>query len=157
MGNQIIIRSPDNHTRVTGRGLVIPAMVDKALEVPQPCPTETRNYACRLTVAAICAVNNLTVNMLQSPGRSSLKITFARQIAMYLAHTKFGIPYSDVGKFFRKDRSTVAHACMVIEDKREDAGFDDHLIRLEYLFDAAMPETPEIQRLLISRNVGGLA
>ncbi len=119
--------------------------------------TELRDYACRLSIASVCAVKNLLPVDLNTLTRSSPCVSFARQIAMYLAHTKFGISYDDVGTFFGRNRSTVAHACKVIEDLRDDYVFDDRISKLEYLIDAAMPNSPEVQRVLSTRYVGGLA
>lgn len=56
---------------------------------------------------------------------------FARQIAMYLAHVGFGVSMAEVGKIFGRDRTTVVHACHVIEDRRDEARFDDLLDHLE--------------------------
>ncbi len=116
--------------------------------------SEISNYACRFAIATISAVTSLPINKLNTASRSTIKIAYARQIAMYLAHTKFGVSYADVGTFFNRNRSTVAHACQVIEDQRDEKDFDDHLSRMEYLIDAAMPITPEIQKTLSRRHVG---
>ncbi len=56
--------------------------------------------------------------------RGTPKNAFARQLAMYLAHTGFGMSYYRVSVAFGRDRSTIAHACHLIEDKRDDAKFD---------------------------------
>ena len=45
---------------------------------------------------------------------------FARQAAMYLAHVKLGLSLSEVGVYFGRDRTTVAHACSRMEDLRDD-------------------------------------
>lgn len=57
--------------------------------------------------------------------RGAPKNAFARQLAMYLAHTGFGMSYYRVSIAFGRDRSTIAHACHLIEDKRDDAKFDN--------------------------------
>lgn len=56
----------------------------------------------------------------------------ARQVAMYLAHTSLGMPMSGVGTLFSRDRTTVAHACEVVEDRRDDPAFDRALELLEW-------------------------
>jgi hypothetical protein len=56
---------------------------------------------------------------------------FARQIAMYLAHVGFGLSMAEVGKAFGRDRTTVVHACHVIEDRRDETRFDELLDHLE--------------------------
>jgi chromosomal replication initiation ATPase DnaA len=55
----------------------------------------------------------------------------ARQIAMYLAHVVCGLTLTEIGRLYRRDRTTVAHACHVIEDRRDDRQFDFVLELLE--------------------------
>jgi chromosomal replication initiation ATPase DnaA len=50
---------------------------------------------------------------------------------MYLAHVHGGLSYTEIGRLFARDRTTVAHACCVIEDRREDAAFDRAIGLLE--------------------------
>lgn len=50
---------------------------------------------------------------------------------MYLAHVACGLNMTDVGACFGRDRTTVAHACAVIENCRDDPAFDRKLERLE--------------------------
>lgn len=54
-----------------------------------------------------------------------------RQIAMYVCHVALGIPQRDIGISFGKDRTTVGYACNVVEDRRDDPGFDDFVSVLE--------------------------
>jgi hypothetical protein len=61
----------------------------------------------------------------------STTAAFARKLAMYLAHVAFGMSIGRVGRAFGRDRTTVAHACHVIEDKRDDPRFDRWLDALE--------------------------
>lgn len=56
---------------------------------------------------------------------------FARQIAMYLCHVGFQIPLYRVAAAFGRDRSTIAHACHLIEDRRDNDVFDRELDKLE--------------------------
>jgi hypothetical protein len=47
-----------------------------------------------------------------------------RQIAMYLSHVVLSVPYQTIATAFGRDRTTVMHACSVVEDRRDDAGYD---------------------------------
>lgn len=47
-----------------------------------------------------------------------------RQIAMYLSHVVLSVPYQTIATAFDRDRTTVTHACSVIEDRRDDPGYD---------------------------------
>jgi hypothetical protein len=63
--------------------------------------------------------------------RGSPRAALARQVAMYLAHVGMGLSLSEVGRLFARDRSTVAHACGVVEVWRDCAPFDRALDLLE--------------------------
>jgi chromosomal replication initiation ATPase DnaA len=82
-------------------------------------------------VAAIAADCGFSLEQLVQANRGPAALALARQVAMYLAHTLLGRQMADVGNLFGRDRTTVAHACAVIEDRRERADFDDWVGRLE--------------------------
>jgi len=69
---------------------------------------------------------------LQSPGAAR-----ARQVAMYLTYVVFGWPLVRVGHAFGRDRSTAAHACHRVEDRRDDKTFDTYLTQMEDCLRAA--------------------
>ena len=74
---------------------------------------------------------NVPVAELRAPTRRHAPVAQARQVAMYLTHVAFGFSLSAVGRYFGRDRTTAAHACRLIEDRRDDADFDLLLDRLE--------------------------
>jgi Bacterial dnaA protein helix-turn-helix len=74
--------------------------------------------------------------------RGSPPASLARQVAMYLAHVGCGLTLTEVGRLFDRDRTTVAHACGRIEDRREIVPFDRALELLE-----------GVMHLLVSRPV----
>jgi hypothetical protein len=61
------------------------------------------------------------------------EVCHIRQIAMYVCHVALRIPMSDIGTAMGRDRSTVSHACHVVEDRRDDAAFDDFVNAVERL------------------------
>ncbi|MES1203155.1 MAG: helix-turn-helix domain-containing protein [Pseudomonadota bacterium] len=63
--------------------------------------------------------------------RGSAQTAFARQVAMHLCHVAFELSLSRVAQAFGRDRSTVAHACHVIEDRRDEESFDALIEMLE--------------------------
>lgn len=67
--------------------------------------------------------------------RCEAHIAAARQLAMYLVNVKLGRTMTEVGGLFGRDRTTVSHACRVIEDRREGA-FDRDIEALEAAIDA---------------------
>ena len=58
-------------------------------------------------------------------------VALAWQVAMYLTHVIYGFSLSAVGRHFGRDRTTAAHACRLVEDRRDDKNFDMLLDRLE--------------------------
>jgi hypothetical protein len=54
-----------------------------------------------------------------------------RQIAMYVCHVALRISQTDIGDAFGRDRTTVRHACHVVEDRRDDPVFDDFISAIE--------------------------
>ncbi|MEM9055543.1 MAG: helix-turn-helix domain-containing protein [Pseudomonadota bacterium] len=75
--------------------------------------------------------------------RGSREIVQARQVAMYLAHVGLGLSLARVAAAFERDRSTVAHACHRIEEKRDDVAFDAWLETLEQGLVAILPITTQ--------------
>ena len=83
--------------------------------------------------AAVAEVFAVSRTDLGRPTRGKAPIALARQVAMYLAHVSCGLSLTDVGHIFARDRTTVAHACAVIEDRRDDAVFDRALELMEWI------------------------
>jgi hypothetical protein len=78
----------------------------------------------------VAAERGIKLRALFQPDRGQAGIALARQLAMYLMHVEYGRLYADVGRFFGRDRTTVSHACALIEDMRDDPEFDAMLERL---------------------------
>jgi hypothetical protein len=58
-------------------------------------------------------------------------VAFSRQSAMYLAHVAFALSFSEIGVAFGRDRTTAAHACRLVEERRDDPAIDTMLGSLE--------------------------
>lgn len=95
------------------------------------------NNICRLVVACVAADFGLDVAALETGLRGSQRMAFARQVAMYLAHVGFGLTFETIGRAFGRDRTTIAHACQVVEDARDDIWFDCRVATLELMCRAA--------------------
>ncbi len=91
-------------------------------------------FACDAAAFALGVRADLLV-----PDRGTAQHAFARQVAMYLTHIAFGMSLHRVAVAFGRDRSTVAYACHLIEDRRDDAKVDDMLDQLEAALRAAPP------------------
>jgi chromosomal replication initiation ATPase DnaA len=81
---------------------------------------------------AVAAAFAISPSALRAPTRRSAPTALARQAAMYLAHVAFGLSLTEVGEVFGRDRSTAAHACRLMESRRDDPHMDTLLIRLEH-------------------------
>ena len=92
---------------------------------------------CRLVTTCVAFDFGLDAADLESGLRGSRRAAFARQIAMYLAHVGFGLNFETIGHVFGRDRTTVAHACRVVEDGRDDIWFDCRVAALELICRAA--------------------
>lgn len=68
---------------------------------------------------------------LRRPGKTSLDVSRVRQIAMYVAHVVLGLSMGEVGRGFGRDRTTVMHACHLVEDMRDDPEFDRYVATTE--------------------------
>ena len=77
---------------------------------------------CLIDVAA--ALFNVSGRDIRAPGRTALRIARVRQIAMYVAHVTLQLSMTDIGRAFGRDRTTVQHACHIVEDLRDDDEFD---------------------------------
>lgn len=86
---------------------------------------------CRLVTGCVAFDFGLDAAELEATLRGSPRVVFARQIAMYLAHICFGLSFESIGRAFGRDRTTVAHACRVVEDGRDDIWFDCRVATLE--------------------------
>jgi hypothetical protein len=84
----------------------------------------------RLAEAAVSGAMSLPVAALRA-GRGTRRIAFARQLAMYLTHVGFGLTLTEVGACFARDRTTVRHACALVEDRRDQPTFDFAVSALE--------------------------
>src|SRR4051812_40645683 len=101
---------------------------------------------------AFCVARDfgLEPGALFGPTRGAPRIAFARQVAMYLAHIGFALSFGAISRAFDRDRTTVAHACRVVEDGRDEFRLDLRLEALELFcragWGALLQTTPEFAR-----------
>lgn len=77
--------------------------------------------ACRMVEALVSAAFMIDPAVLDTGRRGPAQVTLARQAAMYLAHVELGMSFVEVGRCFGRDRTTVAHACARMEDRRDNS------------------------------------
>ena len=97
--------------------------------------------AARLAASVAAYAMNVPLEEVADRGRGRAEVAFARQVAMYLCHVGFEFSLTRVAAAFGRDRSTVAHACHAIEDRREQEQFDRLMNALEAMVRVApLPE-----------------
>lgn len=84
-----------------------------------------------LMEAAVAAAFAVPVDEVRAPSRRTAAVAFARQSTMYLAHVGLGLSCSTTGRMFHRDRTTAAHACRLVEKRRDDPAIDRLLDMLE--------------------------
>ena len=89
-----------------------------------PAREEVVMARCDAAIDIIAALFDLPSRELRRPGRSTTDIARVRQIAMYVAHVVLQLKMGEVGRGFGRDRTTVLHACHLVEDLRDDPEFD---------------------------------
>ncbi|MES2907445.1 MAG: helix-turn-helix domain-containing protein [Pseudomonadota bacterium] len=83
---------------------------------------------------------SVSILQLRSKTRGLARVARARQIAMYMAHVALGFSLSNLAKYFGRDRTTITHACNLIEDARDERRFDEQLNTLEEKLLALVPQ-----------------
>lgn len=86
---------------------------------------------CESMIDICAALFNVSSKELRQSGRTGAGVSRVRQIAMYVTHTTLRISMHEVGRGFARDRTTVRHACHLIEDMRDDEDFDRTVILTE--------------------------
>jgi chromosomal replication initiation ATPase DnaA len=89
----------------------------------------------------------LDAAMMMSPTRGAQRTAYARQVAMYLAHVGFALSFEAIGRAFDRDRTTVSHACRVVENSRDDEKLERRLASLETMcaaFGERLDGTPDV-------------
>jgi len=94
---------------------------------PSPDPETIRSRVAAYVIADF----GITADELAFGSRGSPRASLARQVAMYLCHVGFALSFEGIGRLFHRDRTTVAYACRVIEERREDLWFDNRIAALE--------------------------
>lgn len=81
----------------------------------------------RLAVACTSLVFCVPGLDLNQPRATGPMIVYARQVAMWLTHCQLGLTQTRTAQLFQKDRSTVAHACGLVEDALDDPVLGDKI------------------------------
>lgn len=99
---------------------------------------EGHDGQCDIVIAMIAQEKRVPVRLLLHRSRCRMGASHARQLAMYLCHVALGRSLQAVGDVFGRDRTTVSHACALIEDLRDDRAFDSAVDALEQRIEATI-------------------
>ena len=117
----------------------VPTLPQKTYTRQRSLPQRSyRDAVCDLTEKTVSLALTVPLAQLQARTRMTQEVALARQIAMYLCHTTFSLPLTEVGMHFHRDRTTVSHACNLVEDKRDQMSFDILICQLEALLNNAL-------------------
>ncbi|WP_271893183.1 helix-turn-helix domain-containing protein [Candidatus Phyllobacterium onerii] len=112
----------------------------RSVVVDEEAPVDERLFQlCDGVLDILSAFFNVSGRDLRSHSRCERSVARVRQVGMYVAHVTLALTMSEVGRAFGRDRSTVNHACHLVEDMREDLEFDriiqtiENIIRVAYV------------------------
>jgi hypothetical protein len=121
-----------------------------------PAPSENSSATtppertCQWVAFCVTRDFGLETAALFAPTRGAPRAAFARQVAMYLAHTGFELSFETISRVFGRDRTTASHACRIVEDGRDDIWLDCRLEALELFcrtgFEALQQTMPGISQ-----------
>jgi chromosomal replication initiation ATPase DnaA len=92
---------------------------------------------CEMLIDLLVAAFGVDGKELRAPTRCRRNVARIRQIGMYVAHTSFGLAMRQVAVGFARDRTTVMHACHLVEDMRDDVDFDAIVTAFERIVNSA--------------------
>ncbi len=111
---------------------------------------------CQARIAIDLAVSNvfgIDGECLWRGTRGVRDIAKARQVAMYLAHVCCRMSLTEVGAMFGRDRTTVAHACLKVEYRRDDPNFDRALDVLSWALPTLVLRAPSPDRMTTLQEI----
>jgi chromosomal replication initiation ATPase DnaA len=85
---------------------------------------ERQDAVAASTVREIATTFGIPVAELLHRDRRQQQVVLARQVLMYLLNVTHQRNMRRIGALLGRDRTTVAHACAAIEDKRDEPDFD---------------------------------
>nr|WP_298100062.1 helix-turn-helix domain-containing protein [uncultured Shinella sp.] len=94
-------------------------------------PTVPAGVTCRIVRQLVLEMTAMASERPLWRRDSRRSTCHVRQISMYVCHVVLQLSLSDIGAAFGRDRTTVGHACNVVEDRRDDASFDAFVAAIE--------------------------
>lgn len=124
---------------------VVPAFLPLRSSLLQKRRQEKAIFLCDALVDVISALSGVDSKELRAVGKGGRDIARLRQITFYVAHVILEVSMRDIAMAFGCDRTTVRHACHLVEDLRDDHEFDQVVTVAERVAGASLRffvETP---------------
>jgi len=99
-----------------------------------------QRHIAQKSIDLICNAYGVSAAMVMAPGRSQAHISLARQVAIYLAHVVGQLSLKQLSVEFGRDRTTISHACHIVEDRRDSPMFDKQISYLEVEYEKQIIE-----------------
>lgn len=84
----------------------------------------------RMAKEVVCEAFGVPHTDLIVRDRREARLCAARQAAIYLAHVVGQLTLNEAAACFQRDRSTISHACINVEDRRDSPVFD---LQMDYM------------------------
>ncbi len=107
---------------------------------------QKKKISCDFVKSLVCITFDISLESLNAKTRQGARTALARQIAMYLVHVRFGINLAEIGQIFNRDRTTVSHACRLVEDMRDR-------VEIDFLIECLERSVSEWQKLCHSEEI----
>lgn len=85
----------------------------------------------RILAEAVGGAMSIDPGGLSRRGRGDARTAFARHVAIYIARTRLGFSFTAAGRLFDRDRTTAAHACRRVEERRDELWADELIERID--------------------------
>ncbi|MEM9881131.1 MAG: helix-turn-helix domain-containing protein [Pseudomonadota bacterium] len=125
--HRLIIRAKESGASRSATSAALPTAQDSACAFKDAHAVSL----CDALIGLLSETLDVPTQQLRARTRCSPSIARARQIGMYLAHVSLGLKMAEVATGFARHKSTVVHACHMIEDMRDDGDFDAFIARHE--------------------------
>jgi hypothetical protein len=106
----------------------VPLLADASPNYPASLPAR---IVCRIVSQITAETISLLADRVMVRNERRRPSCHVRQISMYVCHVALRMSFVDIGAAFGRDRTTVGHACHVVEDRRDDAAFDEFVSAVE--------------------------
>ncbi|WP_375449585.1 helix-turn-helix domain-containing protein [uncultured Devosia sp.] len=111
---------------------MVDAQGARAAAATQSGQADSYDAQCNSVITLVSQEKRVPIRLLLHRSRCRRDTARARQLAMYLCHVALGRSLKEIAHIFGRDRTTVSHACALMEDMRDNRTFDEAVSALEH-------------------------